>query len=387
MKEVKKNIPQSPGVYLFKDKKGKEIYVGRAGNLKRRVKSYFKNPVPKIKKMVEEAFSVDFIETETVIEALILEAKLIKKLQPFYNIKDKDDRSFLYVAFSNDYFPRVLLLREKESKKFKEVFGPFTSSSSIYRALRIIRKIFPYSIHEKELKKPCFDYQIGLCPGTCINAISRKDYLKNIRNIREFFKGNKRKIIRELKKEMEHYSKSLQFEKAEQAKRKMNALLHIRDTALISAEPAFEEKKKERWEGYDISNISGDYAVGSMTVFIDGRPEKKEYRIFKIRTVKKINDTAMLREVIERRFKNNWAFPDLILVDGGKAQKNAVEKSLATLNINIPVVGIAKGKERKKNEFIGNFPEDKAKALIFLRDEAHRFALKHHKKQLDNISF
>ena len=382
MKEIKKSIPTTPGVYIFKDKKGKKLYVGKAGNLNKRVKSYFSSKDIKTKKMLSEAFDIDFVITDTVIESLILEAKLIKEYKPFYNIKDKDDRSFLYLVFTKETFSRPILVRKKEAEKFKEYFGPFTSSKNIYEAMRVVRKIFPYSTHKEGLKfkKPCFEYEIGLCPGTCFNLIEKKDYLKNIRDIKDFFKGKKKSIIKKLKKEMSDFSKKEEFEKALKTKRKINALLHIRDTFLITKNNIEEKNIKGRWEGYDISNISGDFAVGSMAVFTNRKPDKKEYKLFKIKTIKKVNDTAMLKEVIERRFKNNWTFPDLILIDGGKGQKNIVEKTLDNLGIRIPVVSIAKGKERKKNQFFGRVLEEDKKPLIMLRDEAHRFAINYHRK-------
>jgi len=390
MEEIKKNIPQTPGVYIFKNRKGKKIYIGKAGNLNRRVKSYFSNPEAKVKKMVSEACSVDFIKTDTVLEALILEANLIKKHRPFYNVKEKDDRSFLYVVFSDDYFPRPFFLRGKEIGKFKnkEFFGPFTSSKMLIEAMRVIRKIFPYSTHgpNKKFSRPCLDYQIGLCPGVCINKISRKDYLKNIKSKKDFLKGKKKKIINDLEREMKERAKKMEFEKAERIRRKLNFLYRIRDIALVDFDSYLKKEKKERWEGYDISNISGVFAVGSMAVFINQEPEKKEYKRFKIRTIKKANDTAMLKEVIERRFKNNWTFPDLILIDGGKGQKNIVEKTLNDLGITIPVISIAKGKERKKNEFFGKVPENAdKKKLIYLRDEAHRFAINYHRKLREDL--
>ncbi|MDD4201751.1 MAG: UvrB/UvrC motif-containing protein, partial [Candidatus Pacebacteria bacterium] len=216
--------------------------------------------------------------------------------------------------------------------------------------------------------------------------ISRKDYLKNIKSIKDFLKGKKKKIINDLEREMKERAKKMEFEKAERIRRKLNFLYRIRDIALVDFDSYLKKEKKERWEGYDISNISGVFAVGSMAVFINQEPEKKEYKRFKIRTIKKANDTAMLKEVIERRFKNNWTFPDLILIDGGKGQKNIVEKTLNDLGITIPVISIAKGKERKKNEFFGKVPENAdKKKLIYLRDEAHRFAINYHRKLREDL--
>ena len=389
MKNLYDNLPETPGVYLMKNRKGEVIYVGKAGNLKKRVKSYFlKGRDFKTLLLRQEIKRIDFKKTDTVIEALILEAELIKKLKPLYNIKDKDDKSFLYVVFTKERFPRVLLVRGKEKDGFEGFFGPFTSATSLREALRIVRKMFPFSIHPDNLvgifKRPCFDYEIGLCPGTCIGEITRKDYLKNIRNIKLFFKGKKLKLISSLKKEMKDFSSCLQFEKAEKARRQIEALIHVKDIALLSDSDFFKSSlKKEvfRIEGYDVSNISGTFAVGSMVVFQNGKPFKCGYRRFKIQTFNSPNDTGMLREVVSRRLSNPWPFPDLMLIDGGKGQVNAVLKVLDEQGISIPVLGIAKGKDRKMNRIVGDIPKGIEKnTLIRVRNEAHRFAISYHKK-------
>lgn len=383
-----KNLPSNPGVYLMKNNKEEIIYIGKAANLKERVKSYFigkRNR--KTKKLVKEIKEIDFKKTDSVIEALILEAKLIKKHKPFFNVKEKDNRSFLYVAITNEKFPRVILVRGRNKDKIKgDLFGPFTSSSSIREALRIIRKIFPYNLHKKnkigKFKRPCMDYQIGLCPGTCVGKIEKEGYMENIKNIKKLLKGKKKTLLEELKGKMKKYAKEKKYRKASNLKKQINALQHIQDIALIKEDGIKENNESEgkRIEGYDISNISGKLAAGAMVVFNGNRSVKSEYRKFKIRTVKKANDIAMIKEVLERRFNNSWPLPDLILIDGGKPQVNVVKEVLEEEGLSIPVVGIAKGKERKKNEIIGNKDGVKKKTLIKVRDEAHRFALKYHKK-------
>lgn len=431
MSVLYKNLPQLPGVYLMKNAQGEIIYIGKAGNLKKRVSSYFL-PVRrslgiggrandlKTEKLVSEIAKIDYKKTDTVLEALILEADLIKKYAPKYNIKDKDNKSFLYAEITKEEFPRVILTRGKDIKEKsgfnfakatldKAYFGPYTSSSSIREALKIIRKIFPYSLHKigsrtsnfflearlrgKQQKRPCFDYELGLCPGTCAGLISRKGYSKIIKNIKLFFRGQKKRILKNLEKEMREESRQQEFEKAGKLRKQIFALRHIQDTALIKDEGfsfSIKNSKLEirnpefRIEGYDISNISGASAVGSMVVFVDSAPNKNEYRKFKIKTVLKSDDVAMLREVLERRFsrhKNDWPLPNLVLVDGGKPQVNIAKKVLKNLCLKISVIGIAKGAERKKNEFIGIIPKfiDKNN-LIKVRDEAHRFAIAYHKK-------
>ncbi len=409
-KNLYEKLPDTPGVYIMKDVSGRVLYVGKAINLKRRVSSYFLRPHDnRIEQLVREIRKIDHKPTESALEALILEAKLIKEIQPPYNIREKDDTSFLCVEITAEKFPRVVLVRAKNTDlKKKNVFGPFLSSKAIKEALKIIRRIFPYSTHtpeeiekyarlsrtfsEKQVRG-CFDYQIGLCPGTCVGLISEADYKKNIKNIRLIFEGKKKRIISSLEKEMKAASRMLNFEKAERIKRQIFGLQHIRDVSLISndfiehsiAEPAIE-LKNQRIEGYDISNISGTSAVGSMVVFTNGQPDKKEYRKFKIKTIIGANDVGMLEEVLRRRFARgpeveDWAYPDLILIDGGLAQVNTAEAVLNELNINIPIVGVAKGPERKRNDLIGHLPAGyDLKTLVKVRDEAHRFAIGYHRK-------
>jgi excinuclease ABC subunit C len=387
LKDKIKNFPEKPGVYLMENKKGEIIYVGKAANLKKRVSSYFlKAHDARIEKLISEIFNINYFTTQNVLEALILESNLIKKYKPKYNIKEKDDKSFLYVLITKEKYPRVILVRGKEINNFKgKFFGPFVSASSIREALKIIRKIFPYNLHsEKELMKlrPCLDYQIGLCPGACAGKITPQDYKKNIiKNISLIFEGKLSKLIKKLKKEMMEYSNKLDFEKAEKIKRQIFALEHIKDVSLISQDDFYlNQEKKQRIEGYDISNISGDWATGSMVVFYDGKPQKSEYKKFKIKNVKGINDVAMLKEILERRFRHKeWELPDIILIDGGKSQVNIAKNILKKMNLNIPVVGIAKGPKRKNNDFYGDVDLANKNLMIKVRDEAHRFALKYHR--------
>ncbi len=395
-KNLTNKIPQTPGVYLMKSSAGKVMYVGKAGNLKRRTASYFSRAHDlKIEKLISQIKKIDYIETDGTIEALILEAKLIRELKPQYNIKEKDDKSFLYVEITNEEYPRVFLVRGKniinhgaKTKNTLAVFGPFTSATSIRETLKIIRRIFPYSVHDPKrigkYKRPCLNCQIGQCPGTCIGAISRAEYMKNIKNIKLFFEGKRKKIIQTLRSEMKSSSKKLDFERAEILKRRIFALQHIQDSTIIVRDEYRQSREAEtaRIEGYDISNISGNFSVGSMVVFIGGVPAKSKYRLFKIRNFKTANDVGMMKEVLNRRFGHDeWEYPNLLLVDGGRPQVNAAKEVLYELGIKLPVVGIAKGPTRKKNEFIGKIPEGiNIKTLIAVRDEAHRFAINFHRK-------
>jgi excinuclease ABC subunit C len=362
-----------------------------------------------------------------VIEALILEADLIKRYQPHYNILLKDDRSFLYVLITREKFPRVLILRESEILSHARplgCFGPFTSGSSLRLALKILRRILPWSNHDapslrgvlrsratkqshhikerlprgllaarNDRTRPCFDYQIGLCPGVCAGLITVKDYRKNINDLLIFFRGGRKKLISKFKKEMQALAKENNFEAAAKIRNKIYVLEHIQDVALIKKEENISTDFN-RVEGYDISNISGTFASGSMVVFTNNVPDKAQYRKFRIKTITGPNDVAMLAEVLRRRFNNNWLKPDLILIDGGAPQVNVARQVISELNFppkadhplgeKIPVIGIAKGPERKRNDFL--YPRElhakilrNREMLIRVRDEAHRFAVKYHR--------
>ncbi|MBI2514568.1 excinuclease ABC subunit UvrC [Candidatus Wolfebacteria bacterium] len=395
LEKLYNKLPESPGVYLMKDSRGRILYIGKAANLRRRVSSYFERPHDpfdkaqgryKIQRLVSEIRKVDYQKTDTAIEALILESQLIKKYEPPFNVKEKDDKSFLWVEITKEKFPRVLLARGRGN------YGPFTSASSIREALKIIRRIFPFSVHPTKRfypewrRRACFEYEIGLCPGTCIGAINQKNYLKTIRNIKLFFEGKKEKVIKSLTREMNLASKNLEFEKAEKLRRQIFSLQHIQDIALIRNEEIGNWKLEignsaERIECYDISNISGTSAVGAMVVFENDKPAPNEYRKFRIRSIMKSDDVGMLKEILRRRFRNNWPLPGLVLIDGGRGQVNAAQSVLDEFGLKIPVVGIAKGPRRKKNDFIGKAPRGIDKSiLIQLRNEAHRFAISYHKK-------
>ena len=394
---LRKNLPTTPGIYLMKNAQGRVLYVGKAANLRRRVSNYFVRPHNlRIERLTLEIARIDYEKTDTAIEALILESKRIKELKPPYNIREKDDKSFLFVVITKEKFPRVLLSRGKDAISHKpqaaSQYGPFTSATSIRAALRIIRKIFPFNTHPADkigtFRRPCFDHEIGLCPGTCIGAISRTEYVKQIRNIKLLFEGKKARILSSLGREMKIAAKMMDFERAKKMKRQMFAWQHIQDIALIKEEEPVtrNEELGTRIEGYDISNISGTDAVGAMVVFLNDQPSKSEYRKFKIQTIQGANDTGMLEEVLRRRLKRippvgGWPLPNLFLIDGGVGQVNAARKVLKQNGLKLPVVGLAKGPERKRNDLTGKIPEGiKLETLIRVRDEAHRFAIGYHKQ-------
>lgn len=394
-----KKFPSSPGVYLFKDAKGTVLYVGKASSLKTRVSSYFQKAHDvKTELLIRSIASVDCEQTDTLLEATFREAELIKKFQPKYNIQQKDDKSFIYVGITKDAYPRVLMVRGRELQKlgeesYKATFGPFASAELLRSLLKLVRKIIPFSTCAEGANRPCFYYHLGTCPGVCTGEISKKEYNKIINNVILFFRGRKKRVIQNLKREMKGLAKQEKFEAAAKIRNQLYNLKHIQDSILLKREVPPKSAPFMRIEGYDISNISGAYATGSMVVFEKAEPNKKEYRRFKIKTIRGSNDVGMLKEVLLRRLKHSeWSLPHLILIDGGRGQVNAAQEVLKGAGLDIPVLGLAKGPNRKKVIFyFGKMEGDTEKhirnltgVLIRVRDEAHRFAVSYHRHLRNN---
>lgn len=395
-------LPPCPGVYFMKDAKGKIMYVGKATSLRTRVSSYFMRPADeRIARMVQKIREIDWEETPTAVEALILESKYIKKLQPPYNVRDKDDKSQVYLAFTREDYPRPVLIREHElarspKKQFLKTFGPFRSAGAVQSALDALRKAFPWSTCKPDRGRPCFYVHLGQCPGVCTGEISSREYKKIIRGLMRYFEGKKGEVVRSLGRSMKDAADREDYEVAARYRDRLWALDHIRDMAIMKRDDAEMSAFVDVFghiEGYDISNISGQDAVGSMVVFEDGRPKKSAYRKFKIKTVAGANDTAMLEEVLTRRFTRSnkdekWSVPDLLLIDGGKGQLNVAKRTLESYGLDIPIVGIAKGIDRKQDELVYDSSDTELARLVHafkpllqqVRDEAHRFAVSYHRK-------
>lgn len=371
LKDQAKQFPLNPGVYIYKDSNNKPLYVGRATSLRRRVLQYFRKDIdPRIGEMVSLAKTVSYISTETVLESVILEANLIKKYWPKYNVKDKDNRSFVFLVIPKIDFPKPIIARGRELERFPastvHIFGPYQSLTVIKNALKIIRRIFPYSTCAPT-GKPCFDYQIGLCPGVCIGAITKKEYQKNISNIILLLRGEKKKLL-----------KKLATDNPDAA----NYLKHIQDVTLVNQdEYSSRQSQFNRIEGYDISHFAGKETYGSMVVFIDGVPDKTEYRLFKIKDAPANNDLESLKEMLERRLcHTEWPKPDLILIDGGRPQVEYLTKTMDTFQVKNAWFGLSKldGDHFVFPAGTKNVLKDLAQAhkrlLQQVRDEAHRFA-------------
>lgn len=381
-------LPDTPGVYIMRNTAGKPLYIGMASSLKRRVLSYFQRPQElRLEKMLENLAKIDIQKTDSVIEALLLENNLIKKYKPKYNIKLKDDKTFLGIFITKEDWPRIFPARLTEKLPKGNFYGPFPSTGQVREALQIIRKIFPFRVSCQPLSgKACFEYHLGMCPGVCAGKVTKQEYQKTVKQITMFLKGHKKQVIKDIEKQMKDTAKNLDYEKAAKLRDRVFALKHIQDVALITEDNlAHPDEVPNRIEAYDISNISGAFAVGSMVTFSEGLIDKNQYRRFKIKSVNPpaggANDIAMLKEVLLRRLAHaEWPSPDLILVDGGKGQVNGFKEVLKEKNLNIPVVGIAKGPDRDKEEIIADtdMGVDK-KLLLRIRDEAHRFAINYYR--------
>ena len=398
-KDLKKfELPDVPGVYFFK--RGKEVlYVGKATSLRDRVRSYFVSDLDKtrgsrIVKMVLESDSIEHTKTDSVLEALILEAAKIRKHEPPYNAIGKDNKTYNYVVFTKEDFPQLLLVRERELQvvwdpdDIKYNFGPFVSGGQLKEALSIIRKIFPYrdaKCAQSKDGRPCFNRQLGRCPGVCSGEITKKEYTRTIRNLKYFFEGKKGKLLQALERDMRKAAKEQNFEEAGKIKRQIFALQHINDTALLSREFLSDaESGGLRIESYDIAHIGNTDTVGVMTVVENGAPSKGQYRKFTIKNPENKGDTAALRELLERRLGHpEWPFPRLIVVDGAKAQLNAAMKVLEENGYQIPVVGVVKNERHQPRKLIGAVGQVKQYEhdILLANSEAHRFALAFHKQK------
>ncbi|MDO8620061.1 MAG: GIY-YIG nuclease family protein [bacterium] len=392
----KKKLPDSPGVYFFLGRNKKLLYIGRATSLRSRVRSYFDGRLhetrgPWVEKMVGEAKSIDFKKTDSVLEAILLEADLIKKFQPPYNTREKDDKSFNCVVITDEAFPRVLVVRHREidsltlkikNCKLKITYGPFTSGSDLRGALKIIRKIFPYrDTCEPNQRRPCFNRQIGLCPGVCDGTVSEKEYRRTIRQLQLFFEGKKRMLLTTLKKEMRSAIQREAFEEANVLKNRIQAVTHIQDVSLFRRE---KNTSTERIESYDIAHTGGKSSVGVMTVVEGGLPNKNEYRLFNLKTTTPGDDVGGLCEVVTRRLAHSeWAKPAFIVVDGGQPQKDAIEEVLEDVGLLIPVIAVKKDARHRPQELLGSIQLIKKyqQAILLANAEAHRFAIGRHRKR------
>jgi len=411
-KTVLQKTPDSAGVYTFWNSQDHEIYIGKAKNLKSRLTSYFSAELfVKTKKMMAEATKLTYIKTSTEFEALLLEANLVRRIMPKYNIELKDDKSPIYIGITSDRYPRILTARKTQlsTLSLKDVFGPYPEASSVKKILKYLRRIFPYSEH-KLGTRPCIYSQIDLC-NPCPNSIATKDqqkkYLSNIRSIKAILSGRITDVVKNLRTNMDIESKKENYEEAKELLAKIKALDYLTEERTpVSGyleNPNFAEDlhKKEkldlkkivssqikgvsslrRIECFDVAHLAGTFPTASMVTFVDGTPDKSLYRHFKITGRKKSDDLDNMRSILERRKKRlDWGVPNLIIIDGGKGQLGVAKQVFGK---DFPVVGLTKRYETLVFLEDGTFRQlllkrGLAKNLVQrIRDEAHRFARSYH---------
>ncbi len=394
-----KSLPDSPGVYLMLDKNGAIIYIGKAISLKKRVSTYFgaSSKPQRLRLLVNRIADIEFITTSTEAEALILEAALIKENKPKFNIDIKDDKAYPLLRLStNEKFARLCIVRRRKKDR-AQYFGPYTSAKLLRQALNFMRRIFPLRTCNVMPKSVCLNYHLDLCPGPCQGLLSKDEYDQIVSNLLLFLRGKKTDLIKKLSAEMKQAASIHNFERALEIRDQIESLSSVpipyKRYAVADQVEALQHvlRLKRRpvfIEGYDISNISGFEAVGSMVRFKQGRPYKKDYRRFKIKSVKGIDDYAMLQEVLRRRFTGEISLmldlPDLILIDGGKGHLKCAAEQLKSLKVDIPIISLAKKFEhiyvQWQNKPIALPLNSKALRLVAaIRDEAHRFALNYHR--------
>ena len=400
-----KTLPSSPGVYFHKNADGEIIYVGKAAVLKNRVRQYFQHSEKDTKTaaLVREIAMTDWIVVDTEMDALFLESEMIKRYLPKWNILLRDDKTVSYVRIDlKSEVPYVTLTRNPEGDD-AEYIGPFYAKRTVADALRILRKVFPYYIKPYDGKKT-LDTDLGLTPGIEVGKSTPVAYKKQLKNLIRYLNGERKALLRDLEVQMKASAKAGDYEEAALLRNQLFGLQDLRKKIVfsnkefmdISSDQALNqlkdllglERPPKRIEGYDISHQSGEDVVGSMVVFINGVSDRAEYRKFKLHHQKN-DDTNNLREIIERRLKHEkWEYPDLIILDGGEGQLNAVKDLLA--EAKIPVIGRNKSGDHTRNAAVVIVVPDKgsfeinpnshmAKLIARIDEEAHRFAITYHR--------
>ena len=417
--EKVRSFPTSSGVYLMKDAQGRVIYIGKAKNLRSRAGSYFQKTAAddaRIKDWIGEVVDVDFLASDSEVDALLLEARLIKDIQPRHNADLKDDKSFPYLQITTgDDFPRVNFTRQPLDRGVK-LYGPFPRAKGLRGAIQVLQKVFKFRTCSLEIEegdprwkwfRPCLLHSIDQCTAPCNLKIDKESYRSDIRRLRLFLDGKKDVVIAELEAEMKEASKALLFEKAARLRDELKSLrnLNLRGDLEKHAQPEvfYVDPKRglaglkkalglsslpRRIEGIDIAHLGGTETVGSLVTFIDGLPFKPGYRRYKIQSVKGVDDFASIREVVSRRIQGiqerDEDFPDIFLIDGGKGQLSSALAAFEALNVIPPtVISLAKREEEiflpgQSEPLVLSRRSFSLRLLQCVRDEAHRFAQHYH---------
>lgn len=416
MNKLKKAIPDAPGIYLFKDASGIVIYIGKAKSLKNRVASYFLKQYTdwKVKSLMAEATDIDYILTGSETEALLLEAQLIQKHRPKFNVLLKDGQPYLYLLFTQENPPQLTLVRNKKAKG--TYFGPFLEKIPARKTLNYLIKTFQLQLCNKKIENGCLDYHLGLCAGNCRTHFDLDGYLFRLSLAQELLKNKSESFKQLLEEKITLYSKNLEFEKAKHLRDYLENIdtifntLHVRfyetkfsNQAYAATTPVgiisddYDQTAHELQkllalpcapltiDCFDISHFQGSFHVGSCVRFARGKADKNNLRRFRIKTVAQQDDCAALQEIVSRRYADTTHFPDLIVIDGGKGQRNA---ALSVLPPEKKTVCISLAK-REETIFCNAYPEgirldqktDAARLLIALRDYAHHFAISYHRKK------
>ncbi len=433
LKKVISKLPAKPGIYFFRDAGNKNIYIGKASSLRSRVLSYTlalsppngKTKDQRIIRMVEMAKSLKFVTTDSDIEALILESQYIKKYRPMFNIMMRDDKQYGFISFTNNKYPRIYITHQprkiasgkRGTSHQNHYIGPFTDVGALKTTLRYLRKIFPYCTCKQLHNNYCLNYHIDKCPGFCclkqqnqnikLKAQNEKTYKKNVNAIKDILNGKNNSLIKRLEKEMTTQAKKENFEEATKIRLQLERVQKIFENIRIiqnlkNMNSVLAELKDMlnlnklplRIEAYDVSHIQGTNATGAMVVFTNGKPDKNEYRKFKINTVSRANDTAMLKEILTRRLNHTeWPYPDLIIVDGGKQQLRTLISILKSQTSNesptsISVIALTKDKHHVGTKInlpngeiiLSAIPTAVKNLILHIDTEAHRFAIRYYRK-------
>lgn len=418
-----KTFPEGPGCYIWKDASGEEIYVGKAKNIRKRVRSYFsrmQRHVPRIQQLLNEADHIDYIELGSEVEALLLENQLIKDLQPRYNVRLKDDKDYPLLVITREEFPRVFITRDRDLKKV-DYYGPFASINELYRAYHFLMRVFQFRNCDLDIRsddkrrasfRPCLNYHIKLCSAPCTTHINAADYAADMKALRSFLSGRATAQVRGLLKDkMGEAAAAMRYEDAARYRDQLKALERLRERGRLSDWSGSGMPEMDRGralerlqqvleleqplrviEGFDLAHLQGQYVVASMVQFIDGVPNRDGYRRYKIRSnvaddEAGNNDVAGMAEVVGRRYRRlrdeEQPLPDVVLIDGGHAQLHAAHAALADLGIQGPVmIGLAKKEERvvfvDGRELALGRRHPGLKLLMHVRDEAHRFCRRYY---------